>query len=121
MKEIIKGLKELNENSEYAWFLVNSGYRILSFNKLAYENSKLLHGQELKIGDSILDYARDTANRIDKDFITCLGRACEGQTVKQEKRVEYNSSSLNTISTYTPIYNLSKLVGISIKVQVESS
>lgn len=121
MKEVIKNLKELNENSDDVWFFVNSSYRIVAFNKKAYNNSKLLHGQELKIGDSLLDYARDTANKIDKDFITCLGRACEGQTVKQEKRVEYNSSSLNTIATYTPIYNFSELVGISIKVEVETS
>ena len=118
VKEIVKSLKELNEVSEHAWFFVNSSYRILAFNKTAFNNSKLLHDQELGIGDSILDYARDTTNKIDQDFITCLGRACEGQTVKQEKRIEYNSSSLNTISTYTPIYNLTKLVGVSITVQV---
>ena len=121
VKEILRNLQDLNEDSVDVWFFVSSGYRILGFNKLAYENSKLLHGRELRIGDSILDYARDTANKVDQDFITCLGRACEGQTVKQENCIEYQSSRLHTISTYTPIYKLTKLAGISITVHVVSS
>lgn len=118
MKKILAELKAIHEDSDDVWFFVTSSYRILGFNKLAYNNSKTLHGKELIVGASILDYARDTNNRIDEILINSLGRACSGQTVKQEQSIEYNSVTLNTISTYTPIYKGDDFVGISILVQV---
>lgn len=69
MKKILAELKAIHENSCDVWFFVNSSYRILGFNKLAYNNSKTLHGEELTVGASILDYARDTNNRIDEILI----------------------------------------------------
>ncbi len=118
MKKILAELKAKHEDSCDVWFLVTSSYRILGFNKLAYNNSKTFHGKELKVGESILDYARDTNNRVDEILINCLGRACSGQTVKHEQTIEYNSATINTISTYTPIHKGDDLVGISILVQV---
>ncbi len=121
MKQILKDLKQLHEDSEDVWLFVTSSYKILGFNKVAFHNSKSLHGKELMLGESILDYARDTNNNIDELFINCLGRACSGQTVQQKQCIEYDSGTINTISTYTPIYNGAELLGISINVQITPS
>lgn len=120
MKKILAELKAIHEDSCDVWFFVTSSYRILGFNKLAYNNSKTLHGKELTVGASILDYARDTNNRIDEILINSLGRACSGQTVKQEQSIEYNSVTINTTSTYTPVHQGDELVGISIVVKINA-
>lgn len=114
----IEDLKQLYEDSEDVWFFVTDTYRILGFNKVAYNNGKSLHGKELVIGDSILDYARETTNNVDEDLITCLGRACQGQTVVREQHIEYNSQAINTITTYTPVNKGNEFLGISITVKV---
>jgi len=117
MELIVSGLQSRYDTSKHVWFFVNTNYRIIHFNKTAARNSIILHNKEITPGDSILDYARDTSNKIDSDFITCFGKAAAGQLIEKEQQVCYKDRTICTRSTYTPIYQEGSLLGISIVVR----
>lgn len=110
-------LQSRYEASDEIWFFVKSNYRIIRFNKKAASNSITIHNKKIAAGDSILDYARDTSNRIDSEFITCFGKAAAGQVIKMEQKICYNEIIIWTRSTYTPVYEGDVLLGISIVVE----
>ena len=85
--------------------------------KKAASNSITLHDKKIAAGDSILDYARDTSNKIDSEFITCFGRAAAGQVIKLEQKICYKEIIIWTRCTYTPVYEGDVLLGISIVVE----
>ncbi len=108
------------EDADNVWFLVAPNYKILQYNKMAASNSIALHGKELSVGDSILDYARDTLNRVDSYFIACFGKAATGEQVSHKQEIVYDSQKLQASSEYTPVYcQLGSLQGISILVHTE--
>ncbi|MFD2161988.1 hypothetical protein ACFSJU_06260 [Paradesertivirga mongoliensis] len=119
MQEILKSLQATFNDSDSVCFFVYPNFRIKLFNEKAASNSLVLHGKEIHEGDSILDFARDTKNRIDGKFITCFGRAVSGQQVKQKQQIHYNSVVLDTVSTYTPVRKSDEVVGVSIVVSIE--
>lgn len=98
------------------WFFVDPDYYILFFNKKAYSNGLLFHKRELKAGDNILDYARDTTNKVDERFVASFEAARKGEIIREEGRVDYNSQTIWTYSKYIPVYEEGELLGISISV-----
>ena len=118
MKDAIAVLQTRYDTSDAVWFFVKPNYRIIHFNKKAASNSVALHNKKIAPGDSILDYARDTSNKIDEEFITCFGKAAAGQFVEHEQQIHYQDLVLLTRSTYTPVYEAETILGISIVVEV---
>jgi hypothetical protein len=116
MRKTVSELLSLYNTSDDTWFFVKPNYRIMYFNKKAAINSRSLHNKEIIAGDSILDYARDTSNKIDSEFITCFGKAAAGQVIKQEQQIVYKEQTIWTRCTYTPVYEGDNLLGISILV-----
>ena len=114
---IIEKLRSQFDKSHNVWFFVDVNYRILYFNSKAAANSLVFHQRQINTGESILDYAKDTENNVDEDFITCLGKAASGQVVKREQEVVYQEASIWTRSTYMPVYNNTDLEGISVEVE----
>jgi signal transduction histidine kinase len=110
-------LSAIFDSTNDVWFLVAPDYSILFFNKKAYENGKLLHNRELKAGDNILDYARDTKNEIDVKFVRGFERAINGEIVKTEEKIEYALHSIWVATKYIPVYEADVLLGISITVE----
>ena len=117
MKDPVANLQARYNTSDNVWFFVKSNYRIIHFNQKAASNSISLHRKKIAADDSILDYARDTSNKIDGEFITCFGKAASGQHVEQEQRICYQDNILWTRCTYTPVYEGETLLGISIVVE----
>ncbi|HEX6914896.1 MAG TPA: hypothetical protein VF145_06625 [Chitinophagaceae bacterium] len=115
--EQIRELKAGYDNEACVWFLVNLQYRIIAFNKKAAENSISLHRKEITAGSSILDYARDTKNRVDSEFIRCFGKSATGKKVEQTQKIIYNSATITTKAVYTPVYLDKEVAGISIVVE----
>ena len=99
------------------WFFVSPDYRIMYFNQKAFTNGKQFHGKELRVGDSILDYARDTQNNVDARFVANFQRAILGETLRVDDEIIYNSTSIWSRSKYTPVYENDLLLGISIIVE----
>ena len=110
-------MQNLYDDSDSVWFFVNVRYRIQHFNKKAAGNSILFHNKELAAGDSILDYARDTNNDINEDFIRCFGRSASGQEVSHEQHIVFNDQEIWARSSYTPVYEDGKVLGVSILVE----
>lgn len=117
MENTVTGLQFRYDTSPHVWFFVKSNFRILHFNKQAGKNSIILHNKEIVPGDSILDYARDTENKIDSEFITAFGKAAAGQVIETEQKICYKNTSIWFRSTYTPVYDKNLLLGISIVVE----
>jgi len=117
MSSIVSGLQSRYDTSDQVWFFVKSNFRIIHFNQKAARNSLTFHNKKLAVGDSILDYARDTTNKIDSDFITCFGKAATGQVIETEQQIGFNEKMLLFRSTYTPVYEDGTLLGISILVE----
>jgi hypothetical protein len=119
MAKITKTIQELKaeyEGSDSVWFFVDIKYRILAYNKKAAQNSVTFHNKEIAAGQSILDYARDTKNKIDSVFIECFGKAASGQKIEFEQPISYDSNTIHSKSTYTPVFHNTELIGISIVV-----
>jgi hypothetical protein len=109
-------LRNEYQHSDCVWFFVDKKYRILAYNEAAAQNSIRFHNKEIAPGHSILDYARDTNNKIDSKFIECFGRAASGQKVDDEQRILYDSITLMAKSSYTPVMQDNELKGVSITV-----
>lgn len=112
----IQQLKDEYEDAEPVWFLVNLHYRIIAFNKKAADNSLSFHKKQIRRGDSILDYARDTKNQVDAKFIQCFGQAATGKEIQHEQQVSYNSATITTKAVYTPVFEDKEVKAVSIVV-----
>lgn len=112
----ITELKAEFDDLDSVWFLVDIKYRILAYNKKAAQNSVTFHGKEIAVGQSILDYARDTENKIDSVFIECFGKAASGQEVERKQEISYNAATINSKASYTPVFNDKELKAVSIVV-----
>jgi hypothetical protein len=110
-------LKDEYQDSDCVWFLVDVKYRIVDFNKKAAHNSVAFHNKEISPGQSILDYARDTKNKIDSDFIECFGRAAAGKKIEHKQRISFSSANINAKSIFTPIVEGKEVNLISITVE----
>lgn len=116
INNVIQDLKAQFDDSDAVWFFVDVTYRILAYNKKAAQNSVTFHNKEIAAGQSILDYARDTQNNIDSVFIECFGKAASGQKIELEQPISYNSGTIHSKSSYTPVFHNNDLTGISIVV-----
>lgn len=117
MDDPVSILRSRFDTAEEVWFFVKPNYRILHYNKKAASNSIAFHNKAIAPGDSILDYARDTNNRIDGEFITCFGKSAAGHIIKHEQQVIFKENTIWTRATYSPVYEHGKLLGISIIVE----
>jgi PAS domain-containing protein len=110
-----KTLKAIFDSTDNVRFFVSPDYQIQFFNRRAYENGKLHHERKMKVGDNILDYARDTNNNIDEVFLADFHQALSGQTVVRETEIEYRKGTILWFrSEYYPVYENEQLIGISI-------
>lgn len=110
-------LKAIFDSTSNVKFFVSPDFRIQFFNKKAYENGIALHGTKMKVGDNILDYARDTENNIDQAFLTDFDRAINGERVVRESKIKYKTNKeLWFRSEYNPVYENNQLVGVSVTV-----
>ena len=117
MQNTVSILRSRYADADVVWFFVKSNYRITYFNKKAASNSLTFHNKKLAVGDSILDYARDTESNIDSEFITSFGKCAAGNLITEEKEIRYKDYLIFTRATYTPIYEHNQFLGISILVE----
>jgi len=117
MERAVNILSAIFDSFDDVWFFISPDYSIKYFNQKAFNNGKALHGKELKAGDSILDYAKDTTNKVDQTFIDNFNRALKGEALKVDQHIQYHSLSIWTRSKYTPVYEKGELLGISVVVE----
>ena len=117
MERSRKTLKAIFDSTDTVKFFVAPDFHIQFFNRKAYENGKELHGKNMKVGDNILDYARDTENNVDKTFLEDFNTAIKGETVISESEIEYGTGSKFWFRTeYYPVRENGELIGISVTV-----
>ena len=117
MSDIVAALEFDLNDSEDVWFFVDPHYHIIYFNTKAASNSKKFHNKVLRSGDSILDFARDTQNKIDGDFIKYFGEAAKGSKIVREQEVIYKEARIFIRTTFTPVNKNGILQGLSILVK----
>ena len=112
-----KILKAIFDSTDNVKFFIAPNLRIQFFNKTAFENGLKLHGRRMQIGDHILDYVRDTENKIDQIFQLDFEKALNGETVERETEIKYkNDQSKWFRSEYYPVYESGILIGVSVTV-----
>lgn len=116
MKQTGSILRAIFDSTNDVWFFVAPDYSILFYNQKAYEKGWDLHQKELKAGDIILDYARDTRNRVDEQFVASFQKALKGELVVDRQKIEFNNVTLWFQSKYVPVFENEELIGISIAV-----
>lgn len=109
-------LKAIYDSTKSIRFLVAPDYTILFFNKKAYENSIALHDRELKVGDSLLEYAKDFFNQIDSDFKNNFEKALQGEHIVTESEMKYLDTLLWLRTEYYPVHEENRLIGVSIAI-----
>lgn len=105
-------LRTIYENREDSNLLVDTSFKILSFNNIAKDRIKLLFGKDIKVGDSlhkyITDESRDEINAKLNDVLTNkVTLSYESELIAQ------NGELFNFVSTYIPIIEKDKVVAIS--------
>ena len=112
-----KILRAIFDSTDNVKFFIAPNFRIQFFNKTAFENGLKLHGRRMQIGDNILEYARDTENKIDQDFQIDFDKALKGETVVSEKEIKYKYDKSKCFRTeYYPVYEEGNLIGVSVTV-----
>jgi hypothetical protein len=102
------------DSTETVRFIVNAEGVVLHFNRKAYENSILMHGRELRKGDSLLDFAGDTVNKVQNHLRLQLQRAFTGETFVIENEVNYKAQSKWFQTEYVPIVHGRRIIAVSI-------
>ncbi|MCY7420875.1 MAG: PAS domain-containing protein, partial [Chitinophagaceae bacterium] len=113
----LKILKAIFDSIDAVKFFISPNFRIQFFNNPAFEKCLKLHGKRMKIGDNILEYVRDTENKIDQDFLIDFDKAVKGETVVSEKEIKYKHDKSKCFRTkYYPVYEEGNLIGVSVTV-----
>ncbi len=94
-------------------FLVSPDYTILFFNKTADEKTGLPHNK-FKIGDNIINYAKDILNTTDSNFKSDFDAALQGEYVVRENEIQHHDHLLWFKTEYYPVYTDNKLIVVSI-------
>lgn len=112
-----KILKAIFDSTDNVKFFIAPNLRIQFFNKTAFENGLKLHGRRMQIGDNIMDYVRDTENKIDEVFQKDFDKALKGETVERETEIKYKNDQSKWFRTeYYPVYEAGSLIGVSVTV-----
>lgn len=114
IKKSEKVLTAIYNSTRSVRFLVDPNYKILFFNKTAYENIILVYQKKPKNGESIFNYLKNILNITDSDFKNDLGRALQGEYVLRENEIQHLDSLLWFHTEYYPVYMDTKLIGVSI-------
>lgn len=90
-------------------------YPVLAFNKTAANVIKGLFHQDLEVGDSFLDY---TVDDVKPKFYIDMEKAMSGETVTEERRVEYDPGVVvYWNATYQPAYDeKDNIIGVAFNV-----
>ncbi|MCY7422663.1 MAG: hypothetical protein LH478_13075, partial [Chitinophagaceae bacterium] len=111
----LKILKAIFDSIDAVKFFISPNLRIQFFNNPAFEKYLKLHGKRMKIGDNILEYVRDTENKIEQDFLIDFDKAVKGETVISEKEIKYKHDKSKCFRTkYYPVYEEGNLIGVSV-------
>ncbi|MFY7787238.1 MAG: PAS domain S-box protein [Thermoflexibacteraceae bacterium] len=104
-------LKAILNSTTDSHILISPNYNILSFNKVAADNVRVLMQKELKIGGSMLNYTlKESKEEFIKDFQKCL----TGEIVSLEKALVFDNGAIMWFDVkYVPIYEDGHLIGVS--------
>jgi PAS domain S-box-containing protein len=92
---LIKLTNDLNailNNTQQSFLLIDSNYKIVSFNKTAYLNGKILFGRKLKNRESIFSF---TVKDLKKDFVLNFKRALNGERSVSQKMIRNQNGEVN--------------------------
>lgn len=112
-------LQAIFDSTQSYILLVDPQFRIIFFNKKAQEGSLSMHGRELKLGDSLLEY---TASNYDEMALLTFHEnynkaVATRQTVVSEREIYYPSMMSSWIrSEYTPVYDQGILIGVALRI-----
>ncbi len=92
--------------------LIGTDYKILSFNRRAFENVKKVFGAEMKEGE---DFRKYVVPSREKDFQNYTERALQGETIVEEVCIEINEKEkLWFLVSFFPAYDTEgNLIGVS--------
>ncbi|MBA3546531.1 MAG: PAS domain S-box protein [Nannocystis sp.] len=83
-------LRAIFDGSRAAYYLLDSDYRILAFNRVVAEATLRVLGREVAVGDSILQYVAPASI---EPFITHFTRALHGEASQYERLVHHGAAS----------------------------
>ncbi|MCS6796291.1 MAG: PAS domain S-box protein, partial [Raineya sp.] len=92
--------------------LISSDFKVLSFNKKAFENVKFFFGAEMKEGDDFRKYVVPTR---ETDFQNYVRRALQGETIIEELCIDLeNGEQFWFLVSFYPAYDEEgNLIGVS--------
>lgn len=114
IKETDHVLEALYNSTNSVRFLVDKDYKILFFNKKASQNALALLDKEIKLGDSLTDYALVATERNDSTFKADFEKALGGEMVSREREILYEHKKFWFKTEFYPVYMENELIGVSI-------
>jgi len=105
-------LKALFDSSQLTYYLIDPQFRIITFNKRAYEESLHHYNKKLTKYSRIFDYLNLNDAELFKD---CFERAAIGERIRFEKQVTFNSGLQIWYEwSFAPAYDLGGfLIGVA--------
>lgn len=103
-KEIIENQANLNallNNNQQAFILIDSSYRIITFNNKAFEVFRKLGKSELAIGNTLIDYI--PPGQLEA-FLYSFNQATQGKSSEMEMTITYNDGQVkHFILNFSPV------------------
>ncbi|WP_323757384.1 type IV pili methyl-accepting chemotaxis transducer N-terminal domain-containing protein [Roseivirga sp.] len=104
-------LRAIMDSTNNSHILIGTDFQILSFNKKAQKNSKLLLHKELKEGNEIWEYLIDIEKEVFKKNATM---ALSGQSASHQIETNFNKTTQWFEVSYLPAYGKSdELIGVT--------
>ncbi len=116
LRETEAHLRGMIDNSLQSLTLIDSNYKVLSFNSIADESAKIIFGKGMKVGDSIRDFVKpEDFDRFSQYF----DRAMHGQTIVIERNITgENNEDYWFELTFNPVRTLDgPITGVCYTVQ----
>jgi len=109
-------IKAVFDSMQSGVILLAPDYGILFFNQTARHSSRMLYGREIRVGENFLNFERDEDAETFEAFKQNFKKAInEKRTITSERGISYNRSIRWMKSEYTPVFNGSTLVGVTLR------
>ena len=103
LKESTYKLKAILDSTPDYIVLIDLEFRILAFNKVAYENCEKFHGKRLVEGN---DFRKYVSKEVEEDFFENYYRALEGKNNRFEKEIEvFTSENIWLEFIFFPVFD----------------
>ncbi len=108
-------IKAIFDSTRSSIFFVGPDFKIIFLNKKARDGCKIIYGNDVEIGDCILNCRTENDEASSHLFKESFAEALGGNTVAYEQKLTFPNNNAWVRMEYDPVYDEGKIMGVVIR------